>query len=513
MRNKLTASVIAGLAITLCAVWLVFLFTGGGEGFISRVFVAQRRAINIRMPAVAGSFYPSHREELSAQLDSLLARATTTPLSDHIRVMVVPHAGYEYSGGTAAYAYKALAANRNDDRGAPTVILIGSGHRVNVNGAAIDSHDAWQTPLGKVPIDAKIRDILVASNALFHIDANAHKEEHSLEVQVSFLQKILPQFSLVPILVNSATDEEKNRISAAIAALPGDVVIIASTDLSHYPSYEEAIAVDAKAIDAMMSGNAEKVRSTIAQLESSRTPALVTFMCAQPAVEIALKAAQLWGADGSQLLAYANSGDSRAGDPSRVVGYAAIVFASARKGSELIPQEQEELLNIARTTAEAYVKQTLIPPLRSDPFFLNQKRGAFVTIKKRGVLRGCIGHFMPQEPLYQIVSQMAVAAATKDARFPPIAPEELDELTYEVSVLSPLRIIKDWREIEVGTHGVRVRVGSKEGVFLPQVASENNWGLEEFMGELCSQKMGMARDCWKGPHAELSVFTAQVFGE
>ncbi|MFA4873099.1 MAG: AmmeMemoRadiSam system protein B [Patescibacteria group bacterium] len=513
MRNNLIVSVLIGLAITLGVVWLVFLFNGGGEGLVSHIITLQRGASIIRMPAVAGAFYPDAKEELSAQIDYLLTQASTTPISEHIRIMIVPHAGYEYSGAVAASAYRALSANRAGVRSVPTIILIGSGHKVSVEGAAFDSHDAWQTPLGKIPVNKELRDMLVRQSTLFHLDAAAHKDEHSLEVQLPFLQKTFVQFEIVPLLVNKATEEEQNRISAALASLPGDIILIASTDLSHYPIYEDATAADTKVIESLLSGNAEQMKRSIAQLETQHIREAVTFMCAQPAVEIALKVAQLWGADERRLLKYANSGDSFVGDKSRVVGYAAMTFTSARKDSELLPIEQEQLLRIARTSVESYVNTQVIPQVQDDSFFLNQERGAFVTIKKNDTLRGCIGQFNPDAPLYQLVSQMAIAAAVEDHRFLPINQGELGELTYEISILSPLRKIKDWREIEIGKHGVRVRKGSREGIFLPQVATENNWGLGEFMGELCSQKVGMASDCWKDPHAELYIFTAQVFGE
>ena len=514
MKNSFIASVAIGLAITLGIVWLIFLFQKEGDSFVSRVTITQMNVNRVRKPAVAGAFYPDDKMELTAQLEQLFASGEPLSTRGFIRAMVVPHAGYVYSGKTAAHAYKALSANVDkENRTALTVILIGSGHTVNVRGAVIDAHDRWETPLGEVAIATDIRDMLLHRSALFTVEKDAHREEHSLEVQVPFLQYSLSHFKILPILLNSATPDEMQQISHALASIDGDVVIIASSDLSHYPSYDDAKAADEKVIASIMSGEIGKLKNTLHQLAQSLIPQAVTFLCAQPAVEVALEVAQLWDAKESRFLHYSNSGDAPAGDKARVVGYTSLAFISQRKGNELVAEEKETLLRTARASVESYVKTAAIPHAQDGSFFLNQARGAFVTIKKNGILRGCIGRFEPDIPLLPLVSQMAIAAATEDHRFLPVSQEEIGELIYEISVLSPLRKIKDWREIEIGTHGVRVRKGSREGVFLPQVATENNWGLEEFMGELCSQKMGMASDCWKDPHAELYVFTAQVFGE
>ncbi|MEW6610026.1 MAG: AmmeMemoRadiSam system protein B [Patescibacteria group bacterium] len=514
MKHSLLASIGIGLAITLGIVWVILLFQGGDEGTVSGVIVSREGVSRVREPAVAGSFYPASKEFLSAQVGELLSGATPSSIDGFIRAMVVPHAGYAFSGATAAFAYKALSANVREFRRDPlTIILIGSGHTVDVDGAAIDSHDEWQTPLGRVSINRRIRDLLVEQDTIFRIDETPHRSEHSLEVQLPFLQKVLSQFTIVPILVNRVNNEEKARISAALAALPGDVVVIASTDLSHYPSYEDAQKVDAQVIEAIVSGETDKYQNTIHQLAQQHIPHLETFSCAQPAVAIAMMAARLLHARRITPLHYSNSGDALLGDKSRVVGYSSIVFSSDSLDDTFSISDQEKLLDLARDSVETYIRTGRMPAVKDYTFPLNQYRGAFVTIKKDGALRGCIGRFEPDMPLFRVVSEMAIAAASKDSRFMPITPEELNDLHYEISVLSPLQSVKDWTEIKIGTHGVRVQQGSQSGVFLPQVATENGWDLGTFLGELCTQKAGLPRDCWKDPSTQLSVFTAQVFGE
>jgi AmmeMemoRadiSam system protein A len=176
--------------------------------------------------------------------------------------------------------------------------------------------------------------------------------------------------------------------------------------------------------------------------------------------------------------------------------------------------EQEHLLKIARESVESIAKTGKCPEIGNSMKTLDQKLGAFVTLRKNGRLRGCIGTFSPAGiPLYQVVSQMAVAAATQDYRFAPVALDELPKISYEISVLSPLKKVNDWKEIRLGVHGVKVERNGRSGVFLPQVATETGWDLDEFMGELCSQKAGLPRDCWKDPATSLYTFTAEIFGD
>lgn len=186
-------------------------------------------------------------------------------------------------------------------------------------------------------------------------------------------------------------------------------------------------------------------------------------------------------------------------------------IAPSEEGT-LTPQEREELLRLARNTIEGYLKDHRIPPYRTDnPHFL-RPGGAFVTLKKRGDLRGCIGYIYSERPLYETIQQAAVAAATQDPRFPPVRLSEMAEITIEISLLSPLERVRDVNEIVVGKHGLLIRRGYYQGLLLPQVAPEQGWNREQFLEGVC-YKAGLPADAWKDPATELYSFTAEVFSE
>jgi AmmeMemoRadiSam system protein B/AmmeMemoRadiSam system protein A len=466
---------------------------------------------SVRQPVVAGQFYPGDKEELTKMISQFLDQVELPKIDGQARALVVPHAGYVYSGQVAAYGFKAIQG-----QDIKTVILIGSSHHQYLDGAVIDSHDSWQTPLGQVDLDTDLRDVLVKESSLFKIDSIPHQPEHSLEVEVPFLQTVLKDFKILPILVSQLTQDDLEKISQTLAKhINNKTLIIASSDMSHYPPYEQANYADRKVIEAILTGEVTNLQAIISQLEKENIPNLATCLCGQGAVEIVMKVAQEMKVQEIKLLKYANSGDVAMGDKSQVVGYSSIAFMWKTKLStlELNEEQKAKLLEIAKTSVEKYILENQLPSFEIDDPLLNEPLGAFVTLKKHGQLRGCIGRFEPDIPLYQVVSQMAVAAATQDTRFYPVQASELADLEYEISVLSPLRKINDWREIEIGKHGVQIRQGNRSGVFLPQVATENNWDLEEFMGNLCQHKAGLPRDCWKSDEVDIYVFTAEVFGE
>jgi len=466
---------------------------------------------NVREPAVAGQFYPDDPKELAGEVDDFLAEASLEKTTGAILGLVVPHAGYIYSGPVAAYGFKQL-----QDQEIETVILIGNSHHAYFAGAAVYADGYFKTPLGEVEIDEELAQKIIKENKKIKADSSAHELEHSLEVQLPFLQRTLKDFKLVPILMGSADLSDVKILANAISKnISGkNILVVASSDMSHYPSYERANYADKKTYEAILTGQVEKLEATIEQLENERITNAQTFLCAKDAVEVLMLVMQDLGAKEIKLLKYANSGDT-AGDKSQVVGYSAIGFYGEERGSELNLKEQQRLLEIARQSVESYIKTGRLPEFSEGASALNQKLGAFVTLKKQGELRGCIGRFTADDnpPLYQTVSQMAVAAATQDYRFSPVTISELSELEYEVSVLSPLKKIDDWRQIELGKHGVAIKKGGRFGVFLPQVATETGWDLETFLGQLCLQKAGLSWDCWQNEDTDLYVFTAQVFNE
>jgi MEMO1 family protein len=462
----------------------------------------------IRKAAVAGSFYPENAEELITTIDGYLKNINLPELEPNIRAIIVPHAGYVYSGQVAAYAYKALIG-----KPISRVIILGNSHQEFFDGASIYPKGYFETPLGKVEIDADFVQKLMDKNPKIYFKESAHLEEHSIEVQIPFLQKTLKNFKIVPIILGNQEGSTDILTDALKGLIDDKTLIVVSSDLSHYPNYKDAQYSDNKVIEAILSGKKENLQKTISGLEKEGISNLQTCACASDSVEVVMA---LMGGKNSKLLKYVNSGDVTE-DKSRVVGYASIVFTDSLTSSEreLDENQQKRLLEIAKESVEAYVKDGKIPEIKENNPELNKQLGVFVTLKEKGELRGCIGVFTGDvdEPLYKIVSEMAISAAVNDPRFNAVTESELDKLDYEISVLSSLKKVASWKDIEIGKHGVRIVRGLRAGVFLPQVATENNWDLDTFMSVLCTQKAGLPADCWKDKDTEIYVFTAQVFGD
>lgn len=492
----------------------------------------------VREPAVAGQFYPADPQALQEQVDEFLANAQAVQAQGEIFGLLLPHAGYQFSGQVAAFGAKALEGKHFD-----TIILIGNSHTERFDGISVFPAGFFKTPLGEIEIDNELAKKIMAENKRIFFKESAHQKEHSLEVELPFLQKTLQNFKIVPILFgNSGGEDYKILAQALLKHIQNkNVLLLASSDLSHYPPYEKANYADKKTMGAILTGEVSELEKTIRDLEKEGIEGAVTFACGIDAIKTVMLVAAGLEEDEIKLLNYANSGDAEGGDKSRVVGYGAIGFFGKRQASEenlLNKEQQKTLLEIARSSVENFIKEGEIPNFKVEDDALNQNLGTFVTLKKNGQLRGCIGRFSPYSetpqgvsdgsssireselknrptdiPLYQVVSQMAVAAATQDVRFYPVRESELPELHYEISVLSPPQKIGSWQEITLGKHGVILKRGASSGVFLPQVAFENNWDLDKFMGELCSQKAGLDWDCWKKDDVELFVFTAQIFEE
>ena len=469
-----------------------------------------------RPPAVAGAFYPGTKQELEVQIEAFFENVSEEEEEEKkLRILIVPHAGYQYSGQVAAFGFRQIQGQSYKK-----VILLGGSHQAFFEGAAIDESDAWETPLGKVKIDKNLASVIAKYHPKIYFSTNAHSQEHSLEVELPFLQKTFSDFKIVPILLGEVKDELLEALANALKEnFTENALVIVSTDLSHYPPYKIAKEVDQRTIEAILSGDPENFEATISAQMKKGYPNLVTCACGERAVRVGMILAKKLGISDIRLLKYANSGDVT-GDMGRVVGYAAIGFyqekskiKNQKSKFELGEEAQKEALQIARRTLESYLKDKTVPQIEVENEILKQKLGAFVTLRKDGQLRGCIGSFEPDKPLWKTVQEMAIAAATKDVRFSPVERSELKDIEIEISVLSPRRKIKDWGEIELGKHGVYIQKGLRGGVFLPQVATENNWDLDTFMGTLCAQKAGLPWDCWKKKDVDLFVFTAQVFSE
>jgi hypothetical protein len=465
----------------------------------------------VRPPAVAGQFYPQEVRVLKKMVGGFLGAVPEQKPDGRLVAIISPHAGYVYSGQTAAHAF-ALLKSRNYN----TVILIGPSHHVRLNKAVIYPSGAWRTPLGALKIDGNIVDKLLACPDIIS-DIEPFAPEHSLEVLLPFLQTVwhTGNFKIVPILINYPDNKLCSSLAQAIAQVMGDrqdILIVASTDMSHYHPDTRARQMD---------------KLTINIMEKYDTDGLITYLsrgeaelCGSAAVITTMLASRQLGADKITCLHYANSGDTT-GDKSSVVGYGAFAITSQTKKKPpvkgetgMLNQKQRELLlRIARETISNYLKSGKKPDFEiTDPTLL-EDRGAFVTLHKSGMLRGCIGSILPREPLWQAVRNMAIESAFRDTRFQPLDASELDKIDIEISVLSVPKKVKSADEIRPGEHGVIVNCYGRSGVFLPQVATETGWSKEEFLRHLCADKAGLSPDAWKDAQTDLFVFTAEVFGE
>ncbi|HUI58225.1 MAG TPA: AmmeMemoRadiSam system protein B [Bryobacteraceae bacterium] len=466
----------------------------------------------VRPPAVAGSFYPADPKALETMIDGFLAKAAPPPLTDVVAI-VSPHAGYEYAGQVAAYSY-ALLKGKKIDR----VVVIAPSHYEAFGFASVYDGIAYSTTLGQVPVDREFAARLVKMSPLIKLSdlghgAGANRPEHALEDQLPFLQRILGQFQLVPIVIGDQSYETCRALGLALAKLiqGTNTLIVASSDLSHYHPYNDAVKIDHKTLKAIEEWDYLSMSRNFAQQ--------IWEACGGYPIIAAMIASERLGASHAKVLNYANSGDT-AGDKSRVVGYGAVAFvknaargASNEAAFSLTEREKDELLRLARKSVETAVREHKMyeaaPPASEA---LNQERGAFVTIKKLGQLRGCIGYVAPMRPLYQTVRDVAAYAAVRDTRFNPVTERELSTLEYEVSVLSPLRRVLDVSEIKVGLHGLVMKRGETEGLLLPQVASEEKWDRTTFLEETC-YKAGLPKNSWKDADTDIFRFTALVFGE
>jgi AmmeMemoRadiSam system protein B/AmmeMemoRadiSam system protein A len=478
---------------------LVCLFVAGGFGDASGAESDVRKAV------FAGSFYPSDPAALSRTVDSLLKEEGTQTFrpKDPIVGIMAPHAGYQYSGRTAAHAYSTI-------KGGPysTVIILGGSHRVPFKGIAVYPGGSWESPLGRVPVNEAVAGSILKSCAAFaRVYPQAFQMEHSLEVQLPFLQKTLKGFSIVPIVMGRMDTKEYEELAVALTAVlnreAGKALIIASSDMSHFHSYDTASRRDKQTLEQIGKLDAARVLAGVEKEEYE--------LCGYQAVVTLMIVAKGRGGEAT-VLSYTNSGDSTS-DRTRVVGYGAVVFTGPPRDEEaLSPADQARLLALARKTLDETVTKGSPPRAAAADGRLAEKKGVFVTLKKNGNLRGCIGYVEPRSPLYAAVSEMTVAAATSDPRFRPVTKQELKDIHIEISVLSPFRRITNEKEIEVGRHGLYLVKGPRAGLLLPQVPVEQGWARDEFLRQICL-KAGLPPQAWREKDARLSVFSAQIFSE
>lgn len=459
-------------------------------------------------------FYPAEADELKRTLELLYARAVPSGSRTRPLALISPHAGYVYSGEVAASAFNLLEPDIRYEH----VFILGPSHRVAFDGAAIYCRGDFLTPLGRVRVDKELGRELIASHSVFSDRTDAHLYEHSIEVQLPLLQYRLEQdFTIVPIAIGSGDPGTCDKIAEALRPyLRAENLFIISTDFSHYPSYEDAKEVDERIARAIVTNDPTELLREIQRSESEGIPHLSTCMCGWTGVLTLLTMTANAPGVSYEIIQYRNSGDAEAGDRSRVVGYYAIavLYEQGERGAvEFGDAEKMTLLAISRDALEGYVLSGGLPKMDASalPRTLTGGGGAFLSLYKQHELRGCIGRFVSSEPLYEVVRELTVSAASEDPRFTPVNAAELAAIEIEISVLTPLRKVQSVDEIELGRHGVYMIDGLRRGTFLPPVADQTGWTKEEFLGHCARDKAGIGWYGWK--EADIYVYEAEVFGE
>lgn len=458
----------------------------------------------VRPAYVAGTFYPADPVQLRKMVETFLREASPPEVTGKIKGLICPHAGYIYSGKIAAAAYKAV---RGEDY--ETVIIFGPSHRYGFAGGAVYDKGYYSTPLGKVKIDEELAARMIRGNFGYFSGARYHAYEHSIEVQIPFLQIVLPNARILPIVIGPFKKERLLHTAGKLAKLlkGKKVLIIASSDLSHYHTKSAAYKKDSYTIKLILSF---KPKTFLRQAER-----MIAEACGAGPIALTQEILKKLGVKKAVLLARGDSADA-GGPTDRVVGYASIAFYIEKKNSsrknifKLSREEKNYLLTVARRSVK-YALEGKDYPLPEPPTArLKEKGAAFVTIRKKGHLRGCIGYIKAVEPLYKTVKIAALMAAFRDPRFPPLRKEEFKEVKFEISVLSKMRPSSP-AGVVVGKHGILLYYRGASGLLLPQVATENGWTREEFLSNTCL-KAGVAPDCWR-KGAKIYVFEAEVFEE
>ncbi|MBI5308164.1 MAG: AmmeMemoRadiSam system protein B [Planctomycetes bacterium] len=480
---------------------------------------------------VAGRFYPGNETALKDQITAFFQNVPGQAPKGAPIAIISPHAGYQYSGQVAAYGYSAIK-DRKFDR----VIILALKHQLGlkrIRGISVSSAKNFKTPLGLIPVDRDACGQLLKASNLFGTYESASKEEHSLETQLPFLQMSIKDFKIIPLSICFLMKDDFDPIANAIKPLISDsTLIVVSSDFTHYGEnygflpFKNDIEKNIRKYDY---GLFEKILSK--DFEGLKAYRQYTQINACGILPIALLLKLLPGDAQGEILNYDTSGH-QLNNFSSSVSYASILFtrpaagnsgdlshpkdATGKQQSFLTDQEKSILLSLARNTLKTHTSNGGARPVVSPELSLTprlmEKYGVFVTLKKGGELRGCIGHIAPREPLFRGVIENTVNSSSNDWRFRPVDAGEISDITIEISVLSQPKMIKGPDEFVVGREGIIIRKGHASAVFLPQVATEQGWDRDETLCRLC-QKAGLSENAWKDDETEFYVFTADVFCE
>jgi AmmeMemoRadiSam system protein B/AmmeMemoRadiSam system protein A len=466
-------------------------------------------------PGVLGTrgWFPSDAETLAETVDGHLEEAPRWLRPDPIAV-IAPHAGYGYSGPVQGQVYATLRGRRYG-----RVFVLAVPHRAPVRGISIPDVTHYETPLGRVPLDRKAADRLVRASPFIYSHEGAHREEHSAEIQLPFLQRSLDDLYIVPMLVGVPPGYAHAAAAVIRQELKAGDLVVASSDSTHYGDNfgyspfpaDERVAenlrnLDMGAVDRILGldlrGFADYKRETGITI-CGFSPICVLLALLPPEAK-------------ATLVGYDTSGRVT-GSYRSSVSYVGVAFTGPDWGGEFSAADEKLALRLARESLTRYVtKGEVFDPVSEGweiPQPLRVESGVFVTYKVGGELRGCIGDILPKRARYEAIVARAISSAAEDGRFPPVLPEEIEEIDIEISVLTPPRPVESAEGIHIGKHGILLHFdGQPRAVYLPQVAPEQGWSLEETLTHL-SRKGGLSPGAWRSPRASFKVFEAEVFGE
>jgi MEMO1 family protein len=485
-----------------------------------------------RRPMYAGTWYEADPEILKNQLDQFLAKATTldeqsagiltktnAAITPPITAIIVPHAGYVYSGQAAAYAYK-LVQGKNIKR----VFLLAPSHYIAFAGAALPTATTYATPLGDLYVDREVVSDLQHYPA-FKRMPDVHRVEHALEMQLPFIREALGEVTIVPIVVGTLSSKADIKLTGELLRryIKKDDLVIVSSDFTHfgprydYQPFKSDIKENIRKLDRQAYEYISKLDLTgfLEFQEKTKDTICGFYPCC-------VLLSMLDAGTHATLLKYYTSQDTAQSESDNSVSYLSIAFSGKDWGplqtgkvEKLSESDKQALMKIARSTLTSYVEKRVVPTLSelgiTPSKELLEEKGAFVTLNKHKELRGCIGHIWPLKPLWQSVMENAVSACSVDYRFDSVKPEELKDIEIEISVLSKPRPISSYKEIVLGRDGIVLAKNGKQSVFLPFVATQFGWTIDETLTQL-SKKAGLEADDWK-EGAHFDVFQAEVFEE
>ncbi|NLS94559.1 MAG: AmmeMemoRadiSam system protein B [Planctomycetaceae bacterium] len=492
-----------------------------GAGPVKPIAVQEpEEAFRVFNSPLAGDWYPADEQALVKEIDEYLSRVTDERL-ENVCAVIMPHAGYRYSGPTAAYALHQIR-NRSFQR----VVVIGPSHRVPMeNVASVPDYTHYATPLGQAPLDREFMAEL-RKHREFQTIPSAHEREHSVQIELPLLQHVLGDFRFVPIVVGDLDRPTVRKMGRILRGLiDPQTLVVASSDFTHYGAnfgyvpFKDDVPDRLKELDG---GAIEKICNKDPDGLVDYLDTTGATICGRCAIGVLLS--MLPDDAVVHKLHYDTSG-AMLGDFSSSVSYCAFAVtgkwpkgervAAATDAAGLPEADRARLLRLARTTLTYVLEKKDLPTpeqlgIEVTPA-MQQVFGAFVTLHENGELRGCIGEIVPSRPVYRAVMAQAVNAGLNDHRFPPVELPELEEIDFEISALTPAHRVASASEIVLGTHGIVLEKAGHAAVFLPQVAPEQGWDLETTLTHL-AQKAGLPGDAWK-EGASFEVFEAIVFGE